>query len=411
MNTRLLTALLLIPFVGACKGEIGVSADSPLALHQTPKPEPLETSPVPEVPTPEVPTEQPNTTLPSLTGDQAVFYMRSIVQMLAGRPLESHEVQGLQTQGAAAIPAILEAWTREAGFVENTRYMMAQKLKASGERDGIDFEAPGRLVAHVVSNDLPFSEVITADYCIATDGSQTACDSGAPYNAGVLTTRAFLAGNAGRFNLGRASRLMKVFSCRAYPMEDTLQPYLPREVLIPMFRASTVEEQTVEEAKGAFGNGDACYACHGQFSAHSQFFVKFDQTGLWRAEATGLQDPEGELGRSFGGLMTSHMDDPSAAAFEGSKMFGQDVNDLRGAAQVMTQNGAFVQCMVRNAIEHTFGMTDTAAEAIDRQLLAAVSNRVTQAGTHDPTWAEIVKTTFADPRVIQVVLGTQGEVQ
>lgn len=404
-----------------CQGEVAIGADEPGALAPMHSPTPTQTpdpqtdpTPLPEQP--ETPTTPENTAPlrvepPELSPEDATFYMRSLVQMLVGRPLESAEVNALQTQGSAAIRPMLEAWTKEPGFARSARYLMAQKLKASGERDGVDFEAPGRLVEYVVNSGLPFSTIITADYCIAADGTQTTCDSGAPYNAGVLTTRAFLAGNAGRFNLGRATRLMKVFACRAYPMESDLQPYLEKEVLIPMFRASTAEEQTVEEAKDAFGNGSACYSCHGQFGAHAQFFVKFDQTGLWRAEATGLQDPEGELGRSFDGLMTSHMDDDSAAAFEGSKMFGQDVPDIRGAAQVLSESDVFVPCMARNVIEYTFGMTDTAAGKIARDMLEQVAWRATKGQTQDPTWADIVVETFVEPRVIQVVLSSQGDVQ
>lgn len=424
MKTKLLSILAIPMFLGACQGEIAIGADSPMDIN-TPTPSVTPTTPITPT-TPTTPTDpaqnEPDPVVPEntaplqvdppeMSGEEAEYYMRTIVQMLAGRPLQAQEVQRLQAEGSAAIRPILESWTQESGFVDSARYLMAQKLKASGERDGIDFEAPGRLVAHVVSSDLPFSTIVTADYCIAEDGTQSSCDSGAPYNAGVLTTRAFLAGNAGRFNLGRASRLMKVFACRAYPMEDSLQPYLDREVLIPMFRASTAEEQTVEEAKGAFGNGDACYFCHGQFGAHSQFFVKFDQTGLWRAEATGLQDPEGELGRSVSGLMTSHMADEAAAAFEGSKMFGQDVDNIRGAAEVLSDSTVFVPCMVRNAIEHTFGMTDSAAEQIARDMLRTVAHRATRGGSHDPTWAEIVMETFVEPRVIQVVMNSRGDVQ
>ncbi|MEZ4460821.1 MAG: hypothetical protein R3E66_14035 [bacterium] len=395
--------------LSACKGEVSLNTDpAPAATQTTPTtPAATPTTPI-NTADPGVPNAAPKLVL---NADDATYYLRSISQMLVSRPLTASENDQLQREGGDAVRPIIEAWTSEPGFVDAAKYMMQQKLKASGDRDGIDFEAPGRLVAHLVANNRPWSEVITSDYCIDATGAQADCDSGAPYRAGVLTTRAFLAGNASRFNLGRASRLMKVFACRAYPMEDTLQPYLPKETLIPMFRASNAEEQTVEEAKGAFGNGDECYSCHGQFGAHAQFFVKFDQTGMWRSDATGVQDPNGELGRSVDGLMTSHMEDMSAKAFEGSKMFGKDAANLREAAQTLAESRAFVPCAVRNVIEYTFGMTDSEGEEIDRELLSTVAARATMSQTVDPTLATIIVETFTDPRVVDVVISARGGLQ
>ncbi len=417
---KLISCTLLAASLGTlgCKGEIGIAADDPESyttsrgesnepvVDETPRVTPNDDTATPEA-SPSAPVLKAGLELADLTNEQVLFYLRTISQMLVARPLSFEEVQEVERAGHEAIRPILESWVGEPAFAESAKYMMQQKLKASGDRDGIDFEAPGRIVEHTVANRLPFSTIITADYCIGPDGSQTDCDSGAPYNAGVMTTRAFLAGNASRFNLGRASRMMKVFACRAYPMEDTLQPRLPKEDLIPMFRAMSPDEQTVEEAKDAFGNGSACYTCHGQFSAHSQFYVKFDEEGRYVADATGLQDPEGELGRSVNGLMTSHMDDPLEAAFEGSKMFGRDADNLREAAAIMSESNVFVPCMVRNVLEYTFGMTDSAATDIDRRLLNAVASRTGE----DPTLDKIVVETFTDARVVEVVMESRGGTQ
>src|SRR5262249_31946514 len=148
-----------------------------------------------------------------------------------------------------------------------------------------------------------------------------ACDTGAPYAAGVLATRAFLANNAGRFNLKRARTWMRTFACLDYPMPDALQPRLARDVLIPLFQQDHDEKDNV----GSFGNGAACYTCHGQFGAHAQLFVKYDASGLWRANADGQQLPGGEQGRSANNLFTSHLSSPAAAASEASMVFGQPV--------------------------------------------------------------------------------------
>lgn len=409
---NLLPIVILLTLTAACdqRGELSVTASEPdEAQPRTPAfdhPETPERTPTPIL-EPDVEVEPAAT--PDITAEETTTYLRSISQMLVGRPLSTPENEQIAAEGPEAIRPILESWTESEGFATAARYMMQQKLRASGERDGIDFDLPGNLVRYVVLNDLPYSTVLTADYCVDAGGTQTECDTGAPYAAGVLTTRAFLAGNASRFNLGRASRMMQVFACRHYPMEDDLQPRLTKESLIPMFQALTPDEQVVEEAKDAFGNGHGCYTCHGQFGAHAQPFVKFDESGVWVAEATGRQDPEGELGRSTAGLMTSHMLDDAAKSDESTQIFGQRVDNLAGAGRVIAESGVFVPCTVRNVIEHTFGLSDSAGEEIDRKLLQAVSARASANG--DPGLDEIVIETFVDPRVVDVVLRSTAGVQ
>lgn len=353
---------------------------------------------------------EPQTPVPQITADETSYYLRSISQMVVGRPLSAEELQSVEASGPAAIEPILRAWAREEGFAQMARYLIQQKLRASGQRDDIDFELPGNLAAHVARNDLPVSTLLTADYCIGADGEQTDCDSGAPFDAGVLTTRAFLAGNVSRFNLGRASSMLGSFACRHYPMEATLQPRLPKSALIEMFRAETAEEQTVEAAKDdAFGNGSACYTCHGQFGVHAQFFVKFDETGRWIADAEGQQDPGGELGRSFDGLMTSHMAAPGAAASEASQMFGQEAANLAAAARILAESEVFVPCMVRNLIEHAFGLGETGAGTISPELLKAVSERA-KLHRAQPSFVDLVVEIFSDPTLVRVVLDARGVV-
>lgn len=404
------TALLALQTLAACeqRGELKVTADDPETAVEADF-EPFEHPDVPEkTPTPIVEEDsvvEPAET-PDISQEETTLYLRSISQMLVGRPLNTLENEQIATEGAAAIRPILEDWTSSPGFADAARYMIQQKLRASGTRDGIDFDLPGNLVRHIVTNDLPYSTILTADYCIDSAGEETACDTGAPYTAGVLTTRAFLAGNASRFNLGRASRMMQVFACRHYPMEDDLQPRLQKESLIPMFQALTPDEQEVEEAKDAFGNGHGCYTCHGQFGAHAQPFVKFDESGIWVESATGKQDPEGELGRSVDGLMTSHMLVDTEKADEGTQIFGERVENLAGAGEVIADSGVFVPCTVRNVIEHTFGLSDSAGEEIDPKLLSAVAARASANG--DPGLDEIVVETFVDPRIIDVVLRSKS---
>ena len=124
----------------------------------------------------------------------------------------------------------------------------------------IDFGLPGNLAAYLVKNDRPWSEIITASDCYDAAGKAIKCDSGAPYGAGVLTTRAILLSRSGRFNLTRASTITRTFACKTYPIDpEELQPRVDKTWLIDMFQANNPEEQTVEEARNGFGNGFGCY--------------------------------------------------------------------------------------------------------------------------------------------------------
>jgi hypothetical protein len=218
----------------------------------------------------------------------------------------------------------------------------------------------------------------------------------------VLTTRAFMVANLGRFNLTRARTVLGGFACRKYPMEDELQPRLAKETLIPMFQADTPSEQQDPLAVNGFGNGFGCYACHGQFGAHAQLFVKFDSQGKWIAAATGVQDPKGELGRAANGLMASHLADKAAAASEQAPMFGRSVANLAEAAKLLASHPLFVECAAAQALR--FGLDLDESTSLDSGVLAAIAAAARAGG--DPTFGEIVQQVFSHPWVIRSVVSS-----
>jgi hypothetical protein len=342
------------------------------------------------------------------TVEQTRFYLSRIAPQLASRSLSYDENQLIDEVGDLAIAPIIDGWTAEPGFAEAIRFMIQDQLHVSGARDGVDFELPGNLAAEIAAESLPWSTLLTADYCVDAGGRHIACDTGAPYESGVLATRAYLIANKGRFNLTRAKRMLETFACRIYPMEQEIQVPLAKPVLIPMFQAEKPEEQTVEEAKGGFGNGAACYNCHSQFGAHAQIYVRFDDDGLWRADATGLQDPAGELGRSIDGLYTSHMIDPVEAMSEASQMFGQPVANMREATDVLSDSVLFQECTVKNIIGRAFGIPSGASTMIAPEVVSELAQQVT-ADSHDPSIRQYMIAVFNDRRVIDAVLATMED--
>lgn len=403
-SARALVALACWAAGAACTGTVGTpTTTTPAPSASAPAPSPSAAAPTaPPSPTPSAPV---GFQVAELSPAEAETYLGLLVQPLVGRVLSAAEREQIVARGGAAVATLVTAWATEPGFAEAARRLVQQKLSVSGTKDGIDFELPGHLAAYVVRHDLPWSTLITADHCVSAAGERIACDTGAPYTAGVLTTRAFLTSRASRFNLTRSSALMRAFACRKYPLEDTLQPRLDRLSLIPMFQAQTAEEQTDPRAQSGFGNGFGCYTCHGQFSAHAQLFVKFDDHGRWHADADGQQDPAGELGRSRDGLMTSHLVDPTAAREERSQMFGRPVENLAEAARALVASPVFAECAARNLLELALGL-DPASD-IDARLLTDIALS-TRRVTAEPTLGRLMIQTFTHPRVVEATLKSLG---
>lgn len=344
-------------------------------------------------------------TLADVPVEDALFVLQVALPPLVGRNALPEEQQRIHDEGSTALASIVEDALHEPGFAQSARTLIERKLSVSGQRDGVDFGLPGNLAAHVAANQLPWSQILTADSCYDATGNAIACDSGAPYAAGVLTTRGYLKSRAGRFNLTRASTLMRAFACIGYPQPEDLEPLLPKEKLIELFRAESIEEasETDPRANGGFGNGEGCYFCHGQFGAHAQLFVKFDEQGLYRADATGAQDPVGELGRSVDGLMTSHMADPADRVIERSQMFGQPVENMVEAAQVFVQNPVFTTCSVRNVMEHVL-LVEPSID-VDYRLLLRIADEA-RLRADDPSLQDFIVAMVSDPLVIDSVVAS-----
>jgi hypothetical protein len=342
------------------------------------------------------------------TAQQTLDYMRYLGPSLLGRVLTDDEEAKLTAGSASAVKPIIEAWVTEPGFVEAVKSMMEIRLGTNGTRGKTDFNLAGYIVRHVVKNNLPWSNILTSNTCYDATDKAIACDTGAPYTAGVLTTRGFLAGNEGRFNLGRARAMLLTFMCRDYPVEEDLQPYIEKTRLKLMFRASNAMEQQVAEVAGGFGNGLACFSCHGQFSNHAQPFVKFDKSGGYIATANGAQSMTGQLGESDHDLMASHFDKPDEAALEKAQWFGSDVENLAGGAAVMAKHPKFRECAVQQLLDLGVGLdlgfdTKVKGLAVMGSFLAEIATSVS-AKSPDPTIQELAIATYSDVRVMAATL-------
>ncbi|UJR86149.1 hypothetical protein [Sandaracinus amylolyticus] len=334
--------------------------------------------------------------------EDAERYARRLAPMLVRRSLRESEIEQLERGGTALAP-VIDAWLGEPGLERAARDMISTLLGTSGWRDGIDLNLPGNLAAYLARANAPWSGILTTDHCVDVSGAAIACDTGAPYAAGVITTRAFLAGNNSRYNLRRARTLMRRFVCVDYPISDEMQPRLERELLIPMFRATSAEDQTEDAARAGFGNGLACYTCHGQFGAHAQLFVRYDRDGRYRADATGVQLAGGELGVSdVEGLYASHFVAPERARDERTEMLGQEVASLPDAARVIASSAAFLPCATRHLLAYGFDLAEPGVQTIDARTIEEI---VRDAGP-DPSLRALARAAFLHPDVIRAAIVT-----
>jgi hypothetical protein len=175
-----------------------------------------------------------------------------------------------------------------------------------------------------------------------------------------------------------------------------------------MFRASNAEEQMVAEVAGGFGNGLACFSCHGQFSNHAQPFVKFDKGGGYVADATGLQSTTAQLGESDNNLMASHWENAADAATESAQWFGVEITNLATGAAAMVANDKFRECAVQQLLELGVGLDatyDTGIKAlyVNPAFLSEITKSVT-ATEPDPKIQSLAIATYSDVRVIAATL-------
>lgn len=330
------------------------------------------------------------------------YYLQHLSTQIVGRPLTKTERDRIKAEKGKAISPILKEWMSADYFVKSTRRMVEKLLNTSGTNNSVDYNLPGNLAEFIVREELPYSQIITADYCVK-DNKKTSCDSGAPYTAGVLTTKAFLVKTDGRFNLGRAGTMLKKFACQEYPMDTSIQIPIYRVRLIPMFQ---VDESRAED----FGNGLACYRCHSQFGAHAQLFVKFSGAGTYVPEATGAQDPSQEAGKSTHGTYTSHLSGREKDS-EASQMFGQQVANLAEAAKVMSEHPLFLQCSIRNLLHHFLKISAEDADHVGEPLLNEIAAKI-KTIENNPKTRTILLEALTHPLVIDSVLtsGVKNEI-
>lgn len=275
---------------------------------------------------------------------------------------------------------------------------------------GINYDEVPNLASYLVLNDLPVTEMLTAEYCVANDFTMLAdCTDGAPagQRAGVISNVAFLEkfGAACTVNMRRTSIVHQLFACGIYPDPDENPAPLARtntpEAQWPINNAGTDDPaddfpdpgegynyinpgpdglpgtaddfpDPIEDPAGPSprlhkkyqsklpsASGARCHDCHGQLNARRPVFTYFAPDGTYLAS------------RSIGLNPTVPDDNVEAPAVNGDQDYcaaitpGDDTDDMDNA-------NAF-DCQVQNPPASYLGqpmstLKDFGAHIVNRQL-------------------------------------------
>ena len=213
-------------------------------------------------------------------------------------------------------------------------------------------EEPLRLLAHVASSDLPWSEVLTADYTVANEmlasiwpldhtgpGWQVSRYTDGRPAAGVLATnglwlRYYSLGT--NYNRGRAAAVSRLLIC-----ED----YLTRPVSFAAFPSLADEGATQQALK----TEPYCLGCHATLDPIAATLFGFQTVDSHNGDETGWYHPEREV---LGPVIL----DVDAA------WFGQPVTGLSTLVQHMAVDDRFHACAVEQFTEGLWQRESTFAD-------------------------------------------------
>ena len=320
----------------------------------------------------------------------AKSYMSLLSSQIVGRPLNASEINLIERGAERSFSQIVRQWVSSPEFLDSAQRYVEVFTRTSGQSGGVSYDLPGYIGRDIARRSRPYKELITANSCVDRNGNQTACDTGSPFSAGLLTTRAFLRTTKGAYNISRAGKMTSRFLCSTYPLPQSEEPKLDRAALVPEF-ATTSGEIT-------FGNGNNCYSCHAQFGKHTQVFIKFNLDGTYVPSATGLQVTGATDGFSNNNLLTSHLRDPVRAQSERSEILGQPVQNLREAALVMANSQRFLPCAVQNMMRHFLRLSDQNMLSIKTDLYQVIANEAIRLRS-EPSFSHLIEAIVTNANV------------
>lgn len=287
--------------------------------------------------------------------------VRAAMDLRGVRPSQA-ELDGVES-GAASYEGAVDAYLHTPEFLERVKDVYDDALlvrreddtdEARDETSAIYGEAL-ELIAYIVGNDRPFTELGTADYTVANELFQRDRQrmpyamepvaglawqpshylDGRPH-AGLLSTSAFYEvwdTNNTNINRRRANRWSIVFHC--YNFLDT-----------PVDVTRDVDNNDSGAVLSAVTTRTDCKACHDRLDPLASFLFPMDDAG-------GLEDGDGtEFRDDF--FRTDRAERWRTANKRPPALYSVPGQDLRDLGRLLTENPKFAECQTKRAFKMLF---------------------------------------------------------
>ena len=282
---------------------------------------------------PGTPTPEPT---PIYSNETYAKALKTASYRLRGVPPLYADTQSVLAGGQPAYVALVDQYldpAQNSALGPSVRAFYRTMFMMGTTIDGINYDEVPNLAAYAVLNDLPVTEILTAEYCVDNNFAMLPdCTDGAPagQRAGVISNKAFLEkfGAACTVNMRRTSVVHQLFACGIYPDPDENPAPLSRtntpEALWPINNSGTPDEPSDDfpdpgegynyinpgpdmipgngddfpepiadpagpnprlhkkyQSKLPSASGAKCHDCHGQLNARRPVFTPFDPDGVY----------------------------------------------------------------------------------------------------------------------------------
>jgi hypothetical protein len=310
-------------------------------------------------------TEEPEQTLVAM--DNSQLLLRASLDLRGERP--SAEEYARLDANEDALEGMLDDFVQHEGFGPRVEAMFAPRIGTRVDFFGIDAtdfglmadqaasfqrsvgDEPLRILSEVATQDLPWTEVVTADWTMANEitgpiwptdypeaGSgwqRVGWTDGRPA-AGVLASNSLwwrYPSDGVNYNRGRANAVSRIFLC---------ENYLERDVAFP--RDIDLTDQALVD--DAIRNNDGCANCHVSLDALGSYLFGFQYVDSEEATDIAVYHPERErMWESTTGV------EPA--------FFGEPGFTLADLGQQLAGDPRFVSCAVETVYEGLLGRDAT----------------------------------------------------
>lgn len=212
------------------------------------------------------------------------------------------EEQAVRDRGQVAYEELIDVFLDPEQTPELAGQLRAHFIDVFGLGDQIvdvggtpvNYAEPANLATYLIVQDVSFTELLTATYCIDNNLEITPCSNDAAFPSGILTSHAILQGYSGSRGYRRISVLSQFLHCEVLP-----RPLDPNAVPVdlPLRECNNCGMQggggTVlplddppapprlhKAFQGTEGPAD-CRDCHSQLNARRLAYAKYDDDGFY----------------------------------------------------------------------------------------------------------------------------------